>query len=100
MIRTFFLVAAFALSAGCGGGEAADRLPDVPARLILYSIDGPSYFKCEGELTLEQAKGEILHGYPVLGKVEITDLEQRRAVVAGVKEPMRDRSALEMQCLM
>jgi hypothetical protein len=46
-------------------------LPDDPDRLILYSLDG-----MPDEHRLAEAKEflEFLYGFPVLGKVEVTDL--------------------------
>ncbi len=70
-------------------GDAVDRLHDAPDQFILYSLDGPSYNKNEGQLTPDQMRGEILHGYPVLGKVEIADREQRQALVLAIKDAVR-----------
>jgi hypothetical protein len=83
------MLIAVLLLPGCRG-EPANHLPSDPDQLILYSIDGPSYWKHDFELTPEQAKGEILHGHPVLGKVEITDPEQRRLVIAMIKDAIRN----------
>ena len=88
MLRIVLMLLGVTLLAGCRG-EPANRLPESPDQLILYSIDGPSYWKHDYELTPEQAKGETLHGYPVLGKVEITDPEQRRLVMAAIKDAIR-----------
>jgi hypothetical protein len=52
---------------------ATARLPEDPDELILYLIDGPSFYKSGEELTPEMKKGEVFHGYPVLGRVEIAD---------------------------
>lgn len=97
MLRKLLVLIGFTFTAGCSG-EAVDRLHDNPDQLILYSIDGPSYFKNEGQLTPDQVKGEMLHGYPVLGKVEITDSEQRRAVVSGIREAVRNNTEPEAKC--
>jgi hypothetical protein len=61
------------------------RLPDDPDQLVVYSIDGAAFWRTEGELTPELRKGELLHGYPVLGKVDVSDAAQRRQIVAAVK---------------
>jgi hypothetical protein len=97
MLRILLVLIGISLLAGCRG-EPANRLPEDPDQLILYSIDGPSYYKHEGELTPDQAKGEILHGYPVLGKVEITDREQRHLVVAAIKDAVRDKDKSPAAC--
>lgn len=85
MFRFLVLSICCGLLVGCSGPDVAKRLPDDPEQLIVYSIDGPSWMKNAG-LTEEQQKGEILYAYPVLGKVEIADPEQRRAVIAAIKE--------------
>jgi hypothetical protein len=97
MPRPLLVLVAFTLAVGCGG-EAVNRLADEPDQLVLFSIDGPIYFKSEGVLPEAQAKGELLHGYPVLGKVEITDPEKRRAVVSAIKEAVRDKPEYGMNC--
>jgi hypothetical protein len=97
MLRAFPLLTGLAFLAGCSG-KAVDRLRDDADQLILYSIDGPSFFKNEGQLTPEQARGEVLHGYPVLGKVEITDPEQRRAVISAVKDAVRNNTEKPSTC--
>jgi hypothetical protein len=70
---------------GCHGGRGT-QLPDDPDELTLFSIDGPTWEKQEGHLLPEQQKNGLLLGYPILGKVEITDRDQRRAVAAAVIE--------------
>jgi hypothetical protein len=79
-------------------GDAVDRLHEDPEQFILYSVDGRSYFKNEGQLTPDQVKGEILHGYPVLGKVEVTDRDQRQALVSAIKDAVRNNSEPEDKC--
>lgn len=91
------LLAGLSLTAGCGG-EPVNSLADEPDQLVLYSLDGPTWFKNEGELTPDQAKGEVLHGFPVLGKVEVTDPGRRREVIAAVKEAVRTNSEPEAKC--
>jgi hypothetical protein len=100
MFRLLTVLAVFALATGCGG-ETADRLPDFPDQpdqLVLFSIDGPTYNKTEGELPEHLAKGELFHHQPVLGKIEITDPEKRRAVVSAVKEAARTKPDLALKC--
>jgi hypothetical protein len=82
--RTFLAALGFALLPGCGS-DGVILLHDDPEQLILYSIDGPAEWKQDGELTPEQKKGEVLHGYPVLGKVEITEPKQRRELLSAMK---------------
>ena len=97
MLRLLTVLGGLTLVTGCGGG-AANRLDDDPDQLVLYSIDGPTYFRSEGVLPEGLAKGELLHGYPVLGKVEISDPEKRRAVVSAIKEAVRKKPEYGMNC--
>lgn len=53
--------------------------PDLAERVTLYSID----FREDGERL--PGTGEIVHGYPVLGKVEVTDVEQRRQLLNALE---------------
>jgi hypothetical protein len=46
------------------------RLADDPDQLVVYSIDGAAFWRTDGELTPELRKGELLHGIPVIGKVD------------------------------
>jgi hypothetical protein len=97
MIRTPSLVVVLVLLTGCGG-DPVSHLPDDPDQLIVFSIDGPSYEKNEGALTPEQQKGEVVHGYPVLGKVEVTDRDLRREMIAAVKKSIRSPNDSGRNC--
>jgi hypothetical protein len=79
-------------------GDAVDHLHEDPEQFILYSVDDPSYFMNEGRLTPDQLKCEILHGYPVLGKVKVTDREQRQALVSAIKDAVRNNREPEDKC--
>ena len=83
-MRRLLSLSVFAL-AGCGGGSVS-KLPDDPDRVTVFSIDAPGLQKNDGYLTEAQKGGEILYGYPVLGKVEVADPDQRRAIVAALKD--------------
>lgn len=82
------------LLVGCGG--SADPLPADPDQLVLYSIDGPSALKREDDKA--KAEGEMFHDWPVLGKVEIADPEQRRAIINAVNAATRDKSEVQAKC--
>ena len=56
-----------------------DKL-DTPQQLTLYSVDGRDFEPGE-----EPKTDEKFHGYPVLGKVEITEEGQRRDLIAALK---------------
>jgi hypothetical protein len=54
---------------------------EIPEQLTLYSIDGRDFKPGEEPKTEEK-----LHGYPVLGKVDIKDAEQRKEIIAALNE--------------
>jgi hypothetical protein len=68
-----------------GCGSPVSRLPDDPDRVVVYSIDGPGFQKNDEVLTDAQKQGEVLYRYRVLGKIEVADPVQRRAIVAAIK---------------
>jgi hypothetical protein len=82
-MRVRFLLGACLLVAavmvGCGRDPVLGL--GVPEQLYLYSLDG-RYF----EPGQEPKTAEKFHGVPVLGKVEITDPEKRREIVAALKD--------------
>lgn len=95
MFRTVVALIGLSLLAGCGRGEIGERLPDDPDQLTLYSIDPSGKERKPGA---GQDKGELLYGYPVLGKVAVADPERRRAVTAAIKTAIRDKSVIQMKC--
>jgi hypothetical protein len=79
ILSIFGLVALVAFVRGCGE-EAAPKpdlpdLPDLPNELTIWSIDGTTHKAGE-----EPAVDEYFRGWPVLGKIEITDAEERAAI--------------------
>src|SRR4051794_22331211 len=72
-----------------GRRDSMADLPDDPDELTVYSIDGPA--RNNERMTSEQEKGEKLFGYPVLGSVEVTDPERRRAVVSALKDGAKSK---------
>ena len=97
MFRHLTPLIVFALLTGCGGGPV-NQLADEPDQLTVYSLDGMEWAKKDGQLSPEQAKGELLHGIPVLGTVEVTDAKQRREIVAAVKEAVRNNTHSPAAC--
>ena len=89
---TIPLTAMLALLAGCQG-KPGDELTDEPESLTILSIDGTESWR--GTTT-----GEILYGCPVLGRVEITDPNQRRSVMAAVKSGIQNAPKQPMGCWM
>jgi hypothetical protein len=66
--------------------------PDRAERVALYSTD----FREEGERL--PGTGEVVHGYPVLGKVEVTDIEQRRQLFDALKAAIAQRDVMQYRC--
>src|SRR5829696_8202121 len=97
MLRTIAALLGLSLLAGCGGSEIGERLPDDPDKLILYSLDPPLPSGDEAPQPAP-APGEVLYGYPVLGKVEVSDPERRREVIAAIKSAVRDKSVVQSKC--
>ena len=66
--------------------------PDRAERVTLYSIE----FR-EGPEQLS-GTGEVVHGFPVLGKVEVTDAEQRRQLFDALKSALAQRNVMQYKC--
>lgn len=84
MWRSSFTLLFLVALIGCGAGTSGDL--NAPERLIIFSLDGrdPPDGGRRGE-AVPPAVGEF-HGYPVLGRVEILDLDQRKQLIAALKE--------------
>jgi hypothetical protein len=85
-----------ALAIGCassrsGDGESVDA--DQPDRLLLYSIDGR-----EGTKVNDRNTEGSFYGYPVLGKVEITDATTRKQLLDAIKDAIRRRPEMAAKC--
>jgi hypothetical protein len=63
---------------GCGSKPTSEF--GAPEQLTLYSIDGR-----DSEPGQKPQTEETFHHYPVLGKVELTDAEQRRELLAALQ---------------
>lgn len=68
--------------------DPASVLPEDPDELILYSVHGTLY-SLPHEERERLRQGEMLYGYPLLGKVAITDPGKRRDVLAAVRADLR-----------
>ena len=79
--------------AGCGDGSVANL--DVPEQLTLYSIDG-RHFEPGKEPKVE----EKFHGYPVLGKVEVTDPDRRKEIIAALNEGRARSNGTMAKCFL
>lgn len=89
MWRLILVTGSLLAVVGCGGSPLADLKS--PEQLTLFSIDGRDEDR-RGEI---KAK-ESFHGYPVLGKVEITDPEQRERVIAALKDGIAQGKSMAM----
>ncbi len=83
-------VVAVALT-GCGRDPVAG--PDAPEQLTLYSIDGRHF-----EPGQEPKAAEKFHGYPVLGKVEITDVAKRKEIAGALKDGLAQSDGWMADC--
>jgi len=75
----------FVLAGGVVWWLTSGHSPAYPDELTLYSIDGPTW-------SLEQPStgGEQLNGFPVLGKVEVTDERQRQEIVDAIDSAIKN----------
>jgi hypothetical protein len=95
MIRRLPIVVAGLCLAGCGGPAGpAGPLPADPDQLIVYSIDGPAWYtKAWKDLTSKDGSSgnaSGVGGFPVLGKVVLTDPKDIRAVMTAIRNGVRD----------
>jgi hypothetical protein len=68
--------------------------PDRAERVTLYSVD---FRFLENPERLPDT-GEVVHGCLVLGKVEITDIEQRRQLLGALKSAIAQRGVDHYAC--
>jgi hypothetical protein len=73
------------------------QLANDPDELILFSVDGTKDHMPPEERGIPEGQ-ETLYGYPVLGRVSITDPEKRREVLAAVREDIRAGSEKQNRC--
>lgn len=76
-------------------GIRLTRPPDLEAadRITLYSIDG------RGEPAERlPGTGEVLHGYPVLGKVVVTDPARKRELARALRDGLDARDVTQDKC--
>jgi hypothetical protein len=76
-----------------GWGRASTSGLDTPEWLILYSIDGRHF-----EPGQEPKTEEKLHGYPVLGKIEMADADKRKETVAALREGLAQSDGKMAKC--
>src|SRR5687768_16467731 len=102
MQRSSLGVLVLLIVVGCkadrSGESAAVQLPKIrlsdPEQLTLFSIDGrASYRREDTPVAVDE-----FHGYPVLGKIEITDPEKRRELIAALKDAVARRPEYGAKC--
>ena len=83
LISIFGLGVFVAVGSGCG--EDAVPKADPPDELTIWSIDGTTYESGQGP------KGdEYFRGWPVLGKLEVTDVGERAEVFGAFEAGLED----------
>ena len=73
---------------------ARPRVPDLDQaeRVTLISVDGGDHRE------RDPPAGEALYGYPVLGRIEFTDPEQMRELIAALREGMAAPDVQQAKC--
>ena len=79
------------LISGCSQ-DAIHEL-DLADSFTLYSIDGSDHPPAE-----EIEASEYIAGYPVLGKVEISNPESRKALIAALRKGIADSEGVTNKC--
>lgn len=87
----WFILLAISIACGCRSGSL-DSL-DAPEQITLYSIDGR-----DEERRGEAKASEFFHGYPVLGKVEISDSGKRNELIAALKDGITRKPDSPAKC--
>jgi hypothetical protein len=98
LLAWFFVAIALA---GCGRGstpgldapEHSTPGLDAPEQLTLYSIDGRDV-----EPGKQPKAEEEFHGYPVLGKIEVTDAGKRKEIIDALKQGLAASDGKTAQC--
>lgn len=87
----WLLVAACGLP-GCSRSEPGP----VPEQLTLYSIDGRDFFPPERPPQTET--DEKFHGHPVLGKVDLTTVADRRKLMQAYRNGVAESDGTKAAC--
>lgn len=77
--------------------SASWDIPDDPDELILFSVDGRVLEELPENRPAPNGR-DLLYECPVFGKVQITDPELRRQVIAAVKTDIRVGRPFQMKC--
>ncbi len=91
LIRCILFLGIMLGTLGCRGSPIADL--KAPEKLTLYSLDGREE-RPEGEV--KTPSKESFHGYPVLGKTEISLPEQRRELLTALNEAIKQHEGKPM----
>jgi hypothetical protein len=84
MVRQYLRAGGFLVLLVIGCSSRID--PERVQQMALYSIDGVNW-----EGPGQSPKSEPLHQYPILGKVDITDPDQRKYLIAALEAGMAYR---------
>ena len=90
-LRFAALAACFVGLAGCRGDPIAGL--GTPDTVTLYSLDGLRYGEVDPSWT-----GERFHATKVFGKVEVTDADKRRELIAALKSGAEARPKVMIAC--
>jgi hypothetical protein len=82
-------VVAFVVN-GCGRPIGSLEIPE---KLTLYSIDGRDFAPAQ-----RPEADEEFHGYPVLGKVEITDAAKRKEIIRALNRGLARSDGTVAKC--
>jgi hypothetical protein len=75
-------------------GQALEKLADAPSRMVLYSLDPPG----DHPFDPDAVQTETFHGYDILGRADITDRSEQRALVLALASGAHESDALVPNC--
>lgn len=88
--KLFTAAAIYLLLLGCGSKVSLDESQEsaAPSKLTLYSIDFREVLMEESEKPKDDNR-ERIAGWPVIGKIEISDPQQRKEIMDSIREAIR-----------
>ncbi|MBX3399912.1 MAG: hypothetical protein KF873_14305 [Gemmataceae bacterium] len=64
-------------------------IPDDADQLVLFSLDGTVEVADRSELEKPASKDKYLYGFPILGKVEVKDANQKREILTAIEKALQ-----------